>query len=213
MLHQFSHHGSTEWQKLYLSWHICRPVLKVLLGAQEPPIDPPDAVEIKSTLGLLRIEGVVDIVRGHPALTDRKSNCLSLCDVSYRGIIEKDGQDIESTFYGQVIAMGTAANVDFVFVRQYASPADGRGYPCTMQPLIWEQLVRVPGTYKGGILRKAETRAQHYSVDKQCSKRVKVCTVAGAFSALTLDMLLHRVCIVPDFLQGEGNFLVNDLVD
>lgn len=45
------------------------------------------------------------------------------------------------------------------------------------------------------------------------SKRLKVTTVPGVYSAVTLDMLLQRVCIVPDYKRGDGHYLVNDLVD
>jgi hypothetical protein len=127
----------------------------------------------------------------HPpsGLTERSSNRMLPQDVSYSGILElPDGSDLDTVYYGQVVALGTVSGVDFVFVRNYTNPTDGRGRPCTMQPLMWET--------------KQKGRGQ---------KKAKVNTMGATYTALTPDMLLQKVCIVPDYSRGTGNFLVNDL--
>jgi hypothetical protein len=171
-----------------------------LLSSQEPPVEMPRDVEIKATLGLPRVEGIVDIVRGHPAFTNRSSNCMQLQDVSYKGVYARGGQDVDCVFYGNVIAMGSAAGIDFVFVRNYSTPTDSRGKPCTLQPLVWEEPARPKS--KGQAAQE---------VDK-CGKKPRVTTVPGVYTALSLDMLYTKICIVPDYKRGVGNFLVNDLV-
>jgi hypothetical protein len=69
--------------------HLQQAVTEQQLLSQQPSLPPPTSVEIKATLGLLRTEGIATIVRGHPALTKRSSNCMLLQDVAYRGILEK----------------------------------------------------------------------------------------------------------------------------
>lgn len=163
--------------------------VSVMLGNQQPPLEMPAAVELKATLGLPRVEGIVDIVYGAPAISGRTVNCMASQDVSFEGEFEgKPG-----TYYGNVVALGTAAGVDFVFVRNYAAAPASRGTPCTMQPLVWER----PARAKKG----------------DGGKRLKVTTVPGSYTVLTLDLLHTKKCIVPDYSAGEGNFLVNDLVD
>jgi hypothetical protein len=160
-----------------------------MLSQQETPLPPPTFVEIRATLGLLRTEGITDIVRGHPALTGRTSNCMLLQDVSYKGVQElPDGSDLDTVFYGQVVALGCAAGVEFAYVRNYTHPTDGRGLPCTMQPLVWETKQK-----KGG------------------QKKARVNTLGAIYTAITTDTLLQKVCIVRDYSREEGNFLVNDL--
>jgi hypothetical protein len=62
-----------------------------------------------------------------------------------------------------------------------------------MQPLVWEK----PDRARRG----------------DAAKMAKATTVPGAYTALTLDLLRTKKCIVPDYRAGDGNFLVNDLVD
>lgn len=65
---------------------------------------PPGSIIIKSTLGIVRYEGVADIVRGHPYLTGRKHNCLTLDSIAFRGLWPDPvtHKDVEGTWYGQV---------------------------------------------------------------------------------------------------------------
>ncbi|WIA35956.1 hypothetical protein OEZ86_004334 [Tetradesmus obliquus] len=169
-----------------------------MLSSTGTPLGPAGtltSVEIKAALGLPRVEGIVDVVRGHAALTGRMSNCLTINDVCYDTImVSPDGAEQEQQCYGQVYTLGTAADIDFVFVRCYANPADvnpkdSRGKPLGFAPLVWEPAAPKAPTAK---------------------KRVHI--VQGSYMALTLGMLNIKVCIVPAYKLGGDNYLLNDLI-
>ncbi|WIA15611.1 hypothetical protein OEZ85_002238 [Tetradesmus obliquus] len=68
-------------------------------------------------------------------------------------MVSPDGAEQEQQCYGQVYALGTAAGIDFVFVRCYANPADvnpkdSRGKPPGFAPLAFALalLTLIPGT-------------------------------------------------------------------
>jgi hypothetical protein len=164
------------------------------------------AVEIKATLGLPRYEGVVDVVRGHPQLTNRKGRVWLDC-VAYKRE-EHDGAGFvlydTVSWYGMVYALGTVTvpnmcRTDFVVVRCFKSTEprktarDAARLPLTLRPLHWEQPLMkraaAPGTKK------------------------PVNTVPGFLLALPIEALTQKVCIVPNYLLGGDNFLVNDLVN
>jgi len=187
--------GTWEFQlveKVPELMHLHEAVAK-LLGDQQPAVSITASVELKATLGLPRVEGIVDVIRGHPAITERKANCLTLCDVAFRSVlVQSYGQEEDEISYGQVFALGSAQGIDFVFVRAYAPAIVDNGRCLTFQPLVWEQPSR-DGNKK--------------------QRRSKVCTVPGSYWALSTDMLLRRVCIAPNYALGDGHFLLNDLVD
>ena len=64
----------------------------------------PATVSLKAALGVTRYEGVAGILRGHPALPNRKANCLELDNIAIRGVYT-DGlsnQEVNAVWSGQV---------------------------------------------------------------------------------------------------------------
>jgi hypothetical protein len=167
----------------------------------------PERVEIKRALGVPRYDPVVDVVRGHPAIFGRKKRLTAVDSVAYRAVVlGAAGIDVEYTCFAQVLALGVVGSQEFLFCRNYACPialsesrwlacshptkaADvaKRRCPLTLRPLVWE-----PARSEG-------------------EKKVRF-EDSGSFIAISPACLISKVCIVPDYKRGRGNFLVNDLV-
>lgn len=110
----------------------------------------------------------------------------------------KDGQEVERTFYAQVIAMGAVEVQDrgvleFVYCKGYECVSNPHENPLTMQPLVWERTPRPCRPLSG-------------------NKRPKVNTVLGHYFMLEPQALERQVCVVPDFKLGDGHFFLNPLV-
>lgn len=80
---------------------------------------PPSIIIIKSTLGIVRYEGVADIVRGHPVLTGRQHNCMTLDSIAFRGLWPDPVtlNDVEGVWYGQVRSMHCVGALQHVLCR------------------------------------------------------------------------------------------------
>jgi hypothetical protein len=79
--------------------------------------------------------------------------------------------------------------------------------------LVWEVQQPVLGSVRGrrgGLKRQQQSQAQQGSC--RAAAQRQVVTVPGSFTAVPLTAVQSKVCIVPDNLRGEGNFMWNDLV-
>lgn len=63
----------------------------------------PEAVQIQKTLGLLRYEGVADVIHIHPAFYNRTKACLVPDSVAFNAWgKDREERDVQDTWYGQV---------------------------------------------------------------------------------------------------------------
>lgn len=189
-------YGATEydWSAAIPGLDFLGAALGKMLGTPEVPAKAPAEVTIKTMLAIPRCAGVVDIVRSHACFTNRKANCLEPDNIAYRGYdVDRMNNRVDGVWYGQLLAMGTVvgSGVDFLFLRDYDTNVEDGYFPLNLRPLTWAQ------PHRAG--------------------RGNATVVQGAYVAIEPSMVLHEVCIVPDFvknapLKDPSYFLLNDLV-
>ena len=152
-----------------------------------PVFCPPPQVELKATIGIPKYVGVTDIVRPHPTITGRiwDQRRPKVTDDIKVKVETSDGFEI---CFAEVHVLCTVK----------ARPSTGSAYNQDLIFVRWycspEDDRGCPLTMRPLVWEKAPG------------------SPAGRFDMIGVMAVVERICVVPDWKAGAGNFLVNELI-